>query len=181
MSEKPWTVIHSQMVLDVPYFRLRRDVCQLSDGQIIQDYYVMESNDVVLVCALTDDEQVLMVEQYRHAAGRVCLQFPGGMCDGDDPAADARRELMEETGYTARTFTALGSFIHDPTRYGNHFHLFLAEGAQRVADQSLDVSESITVRKVPLDDLMRMMQDGTIQAVDTCLAIHTVLWHLHGR
>jgi 8-oxo-dGTP pyrophosphatase MutT (NUDIX family) len=72
----------------------------MPDGRIVDQYYVLEYPNWVNAVALTTDNKILMVRQYRHAAGIVSLEIPGGVIDGnEEPAAAMRRELLEETGY----------------------------------------------------------------------------------
>ena len=79
---------------------MRTDKCEMPDGRIVDDYYVLEYPQLGKCRSHNRRNKVLMVRQYRHAAGIVSLEIPGGVIDGDEAPADAmRRELLEETGY----------------------------------------------------------------------------------
>ena len=94
-----WTLLGSTYIHKGPWATLRADKCEMPDGRIVDEYYVLEYPNWVNAVALTEDGKVLMVRQYRHAAGVVSLEIPGGVIDGDEQPEDAmRRELLEETG-----------------------------------------------------------------------------------
>lgn len=174
-----WHVERSELLLDTPYFRLRRDTARLPDGRIVPDYYVVEARPIVVVFALTTADEVLLVEQYKHGWGDVLLELPAGLCDGDaDPLAEAQRELLEETGCAAPDWEPLGSFIPNPTRANNEVHLFMARGAHVVAAQALDPNEDILVRRAPLSDIRAYVADGRVRVLDSVLAIERGLARL---
>ncbi len=167
----PWQRLSSQALLQTPFFTLRQDVCQLADGSVIPDYYVLEQPDTALVMAVTPAREVLFVQQYKHGAGRVLLELPGGICDGDDPLADARRELLEETGAVAGAWQALGYFLHDPTRANNGVHAFLAQETVISSIPQPDPAENIVVQALPLEQARRMALEGQFATRDTSLIV----------
>jgi NUDIX domain len=96
-SMRRWTVRGSEYVVrQPPWFVLRRDHVVLPDGHDLGSYYVVEQKEWANVVAVTADDQVVMVRQYRHGLGESHLEIPGGFADGE-PLAGARRELVEET------------------------------------------------------------------------------------
>ena len=111
-----WKILDSRYVLQSPYMNLRQDTCQLPEGQVVDDYYVVEHQDVAMVVGLTAQQNIILVEQYKHAIGGVCMELPAGLFEGDNPSAEARREFEEETGYTAAHFEPLSTLSVNPTR-----------------------------------------------------------------
>lgn len=126
-------------------------------------FSVIECVDWVNVIALTPDEQVVLIRQYRVGTEKVCLEIPGGMVDpGEDAETAAARELVEETGYTAREWRHLGRSAPNPAIQNNTLHTYLALGAERTHDQQLEGSEVVTVETVPLRDVTELLRRGAI-------------------
>lgn len=178
MTITPWELQHSETAFETPYFRLRRDVCRLPDGRIVPDYYVYESVSVAMVFALTRAHEVLLVEQYKHGWGEVLLELPAGMCESDNPLHDAQRELLEETGYQAEHWQPLGRYIPSPTRANNEIHTFLALDAELVAPQALDNNEEILVHRLPLGEMLTVIDTGRVRVADSVATIYAALRRL---
>ncbi len=159
---KPWRLLRSEIVFDEPWYKLRRDWAILPDGRKVDDYYVSLRPEVVLVFAVTASDEVVLVRQYKHGAGQILLEFPGGtFLPGQEAALTAAaRELGEETGYSAQHFTHLGTAWDDPTRQDNRVHMYLARAAALTAPQSLDEHEDIEVVLLPLRKLKQMCISG---------------------
>ena len=96
-----------------------------------QPHYVIQSPDFVVIVAVTKQDRILMVRQFRPAAGAITLELPAGHIDpGETPEQAARRELLEETGYEAETFKLLGSLSPSVARFTNRMWCFLAADAR---------------------------------------------------
>jgi 8-oxo-dGTP pyrophosphatase MutT (NUDIX family) len=176
MTKRDWRVTASSYVIDTHFLRLRKDTIELPDGSIVDDYYVRESRGFAIVCAITEDGNVVLVRQYKHGIGQELLELPAGAIDpGEEPAACAIRELEEETGYTAPTMELVRTFIVDPTNSNSVAHLFLARDAARTGRQNLDVTERIDVELVRLDRLQQLVREGTIDSVAHVASIYVVL------
>ena len=126
-------------------------------------FSLIECVDWVNIIALTPDDRVVVIRQFRVGTNSVCVEIPGGMVDdGETPLAAAMRELEEETGYTAKSWRMLGRVAPNPAIQNNHLHSFLALDAEQTAPQRLDSNEVIDIELVPLPDVQAMLRDGRI-------------------
>lgn len=123
---KKWKTIKSTYHYKTPFGNLRQDTCQLSNGVIIDDYYVQEYADWVNAVVLTKDQQVLLVEQYRHAGQDYFLEIPAGKIEeGESHEEGIVREIREETGYISKTKPIkMGEFMVNPATQTNKIVTF---------------------------------------------------------
>ena len=176
-----WRVLRSEYVVETPYLRLRRDLIELPSGQRIEDYFVRESRGFSVVFALTPDERVVLVRQYKHGIGTGVLELPAGAIDEGETAADcAKRELAEETGFVGDPPEPehVRSFITDPTNSDSRLHLYLVRNARPELEQALDATEDIAVEFATLAELRRYVVDGTIEVSSHIACIYVMLEHL---
>jgi ADP-ribose pyrophosphatase len=126
-------------------------------------FSLIECTDWVNVIALTPDDHVVLVRQFRFGTGELCLEIPGGMVDdGEEAATAAARELEEETGYTSREWRRLGDVAPNPAIQNNRLHTYLALDAAPTHAQRLEGSEILDVTTLPLAEVQRLLRAGTI-------------------
>lgn len=160
---RPWDIKSSRHVLDCRIFQVRHDVTVNPRTGHPHDMYVLEQPNWVNVIPLTPDNQVVMVEQWRHGTRTVELETPGGLMDtGELPVECARRELLEETGYAPDQVELLGTVHPNPAIQNNQQHYVLATGCRQVAELKLDHAEDIAVRLVPLAEIPALIRTGKI-------------------
>jgi 8-oxo-dGTP pyrophosphatase MutT (NUDIX family) len=163
-----WQLISSDYLFNDTWLRARRDRCVRPDGKEVYPYYVMEYPTWVTALAITQDEKVLLVKQYRHAIGEVCIETPGGCVDATDTNYDEaiKREVLEETGYQFDDVTYLGRTSPNPSTNNNLMHMYLLQGGIKVQEQQLDANEDIEVLLITLDELFELLnRNELIQAM----------------
>jgi 8-oxo-dGTP pyrophosphatase MutT (NUDIX family) len=159
-----WTTVESKYISKHKWMTLRQDICRMPDGTIVDPYFVLEFPPWCNVVALTEDEQVVMVRQYRHGIKKTLLELPCGYVDAEDasPLTAMKRELREETGYTGEEFIETGQLSPNPANHDNITHCFLATDVRKVSEPKLDDSEQIEVVLIPLKSLLHMIEKGEI-------------------
>jgi 8-oxo-dGTP pyrophosphatase MutT (NUDIX family) len=151
---KPWEVLETELLFDRRYLRVESQKVRLSSGVIIEDFHMITAPPWVGVLAVTDQQELVLVEQYRHAHGGPSLELPAGIIDaGEEITAAARRELSEETGYQAREFVPLWQARPEPSRHTQWAHFCIARGARLAGKQALEETEDIRVVTRPLAEL----------------------------
>jgi SAM-dependent methyltransferase/8-oxo-dGTP pyrophosphatase MutT (NUDIX family) len=170
----------SELLLDrSPWLRVFQDEVELPNGHRISDWVRLEGRDAVLVFAVTTEQQVLMVEQYKYGASRMVQQFPSGYLESEEsPLEGAQRELLEETGYRAEGWESLGSFWVDGNRGYGQSHLFFAREAVAVQAPAVDAAEPLALHCVPLPEVSRLLENGQIAELSTALLCSLALWRL---
>ena len=168
-----WDLLSSEYLFNDTWLKARRDRCRRPDGKEVYPYYVMEYPTWVTAVAITKEDEVVLVKQYRHALGEVCFETPGGCVDATDTdnSEAIKRELLEETGYEFNAVHYLGRTSANPSTNNNLMHMYLLLGGEKVQEQNLDANEDIEVVKVSIDELKSMLaRNEIVQAMHvTCI------------
>lgn len=159
-----WKVLESKYLFNDPWFKVRKEKCLTTSGKIVDPYYIYDFPTWVAALALTDDGRILMVKQYRHALGEICIELPGGCVDDTDADLEKAiaRELVEETGYTFSSYEYLGKISANASTNSNYLHMYLAKGGKKTALQSLDENEEIEVVLLTIDELKELLNKNQI-------------------
>lgn len=158
-----WTPCHRKTLYEGRIFSLHMDRSRAPGGDREATFDVLTAPDWVNVVALTAEERVVLIHQFRHGTRQVTVEIPGGTVDpGEGPLETGIRELREETGYEAEDWRQIGVVDPNPAFLGNRTYTFLASGARRVREQDLGVNEDIEVVERPLAGVPGLVADGTI-------------------
>jgi 8-oxo-dGTP pyrophosphatase MutT (NUDIX family) len=161
---RPWKKVRSTPVGDFRIFKLRSDVKLSPRTGREHDFYVLDSVNWVNVIALTHDQKLVMIEQFRHGSNTVELEIPGGMMDAGetDPVATAVRELREETGYEGENARLLGRIWSNPAILSNKTYTVLVENCRLKHDVEWDQGEDLATRLVPAAEISKLVADEKI-------------------
>jgi ADP-ribose pyrophosphatase len=164
--------VASQELLKGGFLHVLRDTVALPDGTTATREYVRHPGAVVVVPML-DDGRVVVERQHRYPVGRVMTEFPAGKLDkGEDPLVCGKRELLEETGYTAREWARAGE-MHNAIAYSDEvIHIYFARGLQ-AGQRKLDQGEFLDVLAVPPSQLFEAAQRGELTDAKT---LTCMLW-----
>jgi ADP-ribose pyrophosphatase len=175
---KPWPTVASRVIGDYRVFRLRADQKVSPRTGAQHEFYVLEGVNWVNVIALTPDDRLVMVEQFRHGTNTVELEIPGGMLDEHEhsPVEAAVRELREETGYEGENATLIGEVFANPAIMTNTCYTVQVERCQLKHPLAWDHTEDLATQLVPLEDLPRLMAEGRIKHSLVVVALHHFLF-----
>jgi ADP-ribose pyrophosphatase len=174
-----WERLRSERLLETPYFVLRSDGLRLPGGAVKDPYYVVERPDAAIIFPLTGEDEVVLVRQYRPPLERMELGLPAGLVEeGEKPEAAARRELLEETGYSGGEWEPLGSLASSPSLKDNWAYLFLARNVEETSAPDPDEHELVEVVKVPVEDLRGLIRSGEIVSSSGVAAVMLALERL---
>ncbi|HEX2631083.1 MAG TPA: NUDIX hydrolase [Chitinophagaceae bacterium] len=164
MANLRWKLLSSQYLFHDLWFKVRKEKCETPQGKLVDPYYVYEFPTWVCAVPVTADGKIVMVRQYRHALGEVCLELPGGCVDPTDSDFEQAiaRELKEETGYAFEHYEYLGRISANPSTNNNLLHMFLAREGKKVAEQQLDGNEEIEVELYSIDELKQLLRENKI-------------------
>lgn len=163
----PWKVLDKQYVLKSPWLNVRKDHVLLPNGPELDDFYVLEYRHWVCIIAVTTEGKYLIEKQYRHGINQECYELCAGILEKDeDPLVAAKRELLEETGYTTDEWAYLGKAAPNASAMTNFCYCYVAKNAKKVDTQHLDSSEDITVLEVSKDELFELMKSEAIVEAD---------------
>lgn len=178
--------LHSDAVYDGRFLKVRRDMVRLPDGAETTREYIVHPGAVMIV-PLLDDGRLLMERQFRYPMDRVMLEFPAGKLDaGEAPLACAQRELLEETGFTAREWAHAG-VLHNAIAYSDEgIEIFFARGLT-AGQRRLDEGEFLDLVAHTPAELDRMSATGAVTDAKTLIGLlwlqrwHDGAWPLEWR
>ncbi|MBJ18940.1 MAG: NUDIX hydrolase [bacterium] len=179
----PWRVLEEEHLQHCKVFDVHRATMESPRTGESHPFYRIESPAWVNVVALTAQDELVMIRQFRHGSRVVTLEVPGGLVDpGETPAIAAGRELFEETGYRAGRLESLGSINPNPALFANRCHMQVALDCEVGGEIQNSATEETTVELLPLADLSEVLRSGGIDHALVVAALYSFeLWRCRDR
>lgn len=178
MSEiLPWKKVASEAKGDYRIFRTRIDRCESPETGETHPFVVVDCNDWVNVVAITPDDEIVFVRQYRFGTEEVTLELPGGAVDpGEDFLTAGVRELAEETGYEGDAAKVIGVVTPNPAFINNRCGTLLVPNAHKAGPARPEGTEILETVLIPRDEVIDRVQRGDITHA---LVVAAILWMKH--
>ncbi len=172
MPPSPERQISSEMAFSCPWWNIRHDRYYTNDSKTRSaDYFYIQTSGSVMIVPMHSDGSIEFISQYRYLEDAIKIELPGGGIGKDISALDAaKRELKEETGFTARIFEQIGSFTVMSGLVDEIATVFLARNLYQ-GSQQLETTEYIKTIRIPLREIDQLIEQGKISDGMTLAAL----------
>ena len=161
-----WKRLDRSAIYDSPYMKVWEDKVEMSSGVVVDDYSVVDLPDGVTVIATDKDNNMLLFNEYKYAVDDYVLTFPAGGIDaGETPEQAAKKELLEETGYSSDEVEVITSLYPYPSKITHTNYMVRVKNAVRVSEVTHTEMEADTIgelRLVPLSQLKSLREAGKL-------------------
>lgn len=173
---KDWDIVKSKRLNSYRVFSTRMDIGKSPVTGKEHDFYIIEAPTWVNVVAISADDEILLIKQYRHGIRSVTFEIPGGMVDpGESPLEAAKRELLEETGFISNDWALIGNVHPNPAIQDNTCLTYLARNVEQIGKPKLDGTEDIASFLMPTREIIKLVSKGEITHA---LVISAFYWYL---
>jgi len=178
---KDWDIIKSKRLNSYRIFSTRMDIGKSPVTGKEHDFYIIEAPAWVNVVAISADDEILLIKQYRHGIRSVTFEIPGGMVDpGESPLDAARRELLEETGFISNDWALIGHVHPNPAIQDNICFTYLARNVEQIGKPKPEGTEDIASFLIPTSEIINLVSNGEITHALVISAFYWYLLHAKG-
>lgn len=178
-----WKILKSETELENSFFKITKDRCEKEDGSIVEAYYTIHRPNVTVIGAFTEDNQLILIDQYRHPIKNTDIELPAGYIEDHETDSEkaALRELLEETGYTTDHLEKIHESSSSVGLMDNNISFFIGFNAKKVQEQNLDQAETIQVRITPWKETLQLLKEGKIKDMASVTGILLIKEYLDAR
>jgi 8-oxo-dGTP pyrophosphatase MutT (NUDIX family) len=171
---KKWKKISTKIITENKIFGLRENTYLSPKGDSEYPFFLLDTVDWVNIIPMTEDEEVILIKQFRYGNEKITLEIPGGMTDKEDksPQDAAMRELIEETGYSGNDIIKLGECSPNPAIFNNVLHVYLVRNVIKKFLQNLEYTEDIEIVKININKIHELIKTGKINHALVIVAFH---------
>lgn len=160
-----WKVKSTESLIENKWLTVKKEAVDIPNGTSIDDFYTITIPDAAAIVAVTEDEKIVLKREYKHATGEVLIEVPAGMFEPNetDGLEVAKRELLEETGYTSDNWTYFRDTVESSSKLSNRMYIYLAQNCKKVSGQKLDATEELDVLVVDMEEVIEMVMCNEIK------------------
>ncbi len=172
--KKTWKVIRKKNIIKHKLFSVDVHEVELPNKHVIKDYFLIKPNPGSIIVAITEDDNIIFVTDYKYAVNEYVLTLPGGLAESKKEMSKdvAIRELAEETGYRAKKMVCLGNILPLPSNIQQKTTVFVALKCKKTQEQSLDASEDIRIKTIKRNKIAALVKKNIIQDSLTLAALY---------
>jgi len=168
-----WKNLETKTILKTKFFSVEKEKFQKQDGTIVDDYYRIIRPEAAVVVAFTENNELIMVNQYRPPIREIDLEVPAGYMEeyDKDLKETAMRELLEETGYKVKDLKKIGENYASVGFLKNKIHFFLGFNAKKIKEPELDKNEEMELKIIAWKEVLKLVKKGEIKDIGSLTAI----------